>query len=169
MRKFLIIGIIVIAMLASGLIIFTRLYDKNGNSESADRTEQTNSTDGEITEATMENDNYMKMYINDTEVSVAWENNATVKEIMNAAPFTISMSMYGGWEQVGSFGCDFTDNDVKQKAVCGDLMLYCGNKLVVFYGDNTWEYTKLGHIERLSEDEIIDLLSNGDVTITIGF
>ena len=109
----------------------------------------------------------MKMTINGTEVSVAWEDNDSVKEIMGAAPLTIEMSMYGGWEQVGSLGRSFTRNDVQQTAESGDIMLYSGNQLVVFYGSNSWAYTKLGKIQGLSEDEITDLLSNGDVTITI--
>ena len=109
----------------------------------------------------------MKMTINGTEVSVAWEDNDSVKEIMRAAPLTIEMSMYGGWEQVGSLGRSFTRNDVQQTAESGDIMLYSGNQLVVFYGSNSWAYTKLGKIQGLSEDEITDLLSNGDVTITI--
>ena len=109
----------------------------------------------------------MKMTINGTEVSVAWEDNESVKEIMEAAPITIEMSMYGGWEQVGSLGRSFTRNDVQQTAESGDIMLYSGNQLVVFYGNNSWAYTKLGKIQGMTEAEITELLSNGDVTITI--
>ena len=109
----------------------------------------------------------MKMTINGTEVSIAWEDNDTVKEIMEAIPLTIEMSMYGGWEQVGSLGRSFTRNDVQQTAESGDIMLYSGNQIVVFYGNNSWAYTKLGKIQGMTEDEITELLSNGDVTITL--
>ena len=58
-------------------------------------------------------------------------------------------------------------NAVQQTAESGDIMLYSGNQLVVFYGNNSWAYTKLGKIQGMTEAEITELLSNGDVTITI--
>ena len=120
-----------------------------------------------VTDEDAEETTGMKMTINGTEVSVAWEDNDSVKEIMEAVPLTIEMSMYGGWEQVGSLGRSFTRNDVQQTAESGDIMLYSGNQLVVFYGNNSWAYTKLGKIQGMTEAEITELLSGGDVTITI--
>ena len=49
----------------------------------------------------------------------------------------------------------------------GDIVLYTGDQIVVFYGSNSWAYTKLGHITNKNEQELKDLLSNGDVTIRI--
>lgn len=112
----------------------------------------------------------MKMIIADTEVEVLWEDNATVAEIKSAVadgPVTIEMSMYGGFEQVGSFGRSFTRDDRQTTTSAGDLVLYSGNQLVVFYGSNSWAYTRLGKIQGLSEKELTDLLANGDVTIII--
>ena len=48
----------------------------------------------------------------------------------------------------------------------GDVVLYSGDQIVVFYGSNSWAYTRLGHID-LSQKEMSDLLGNGDVTITL--
>ena len=48
-----------------------------------------------------------------------------------------------------------------------DIVLYSGNQMVVFYGSNSWSYTRLGHISDKDEAEMADLLSQGDVTITI--
>ena len=107
------------------------------------------------------------MTINGIEVSVAWEDNDSVKEIMEAVPLTIEMSIYGGWEQVGSLGRSFTRNDVQQTAEPGDIMLYNGNQLVVFYGENFWAYTKLGKIQGMTEADVTELLAAGNVTITI--
>ena len=112
----------------------------------------------------------MKMIIGDTEVNVLWENNATVDEIRTAVeegPITIEMSMYGGFEQVGSFGRSFTRDDKRTTTSAGDLVLYSGNQLVVFYGSNSWAYTRLGKIKNLSDEELASLLSNGDVAIKI--
>lgn len=112
----------------------------------------------------------MKMIIADTEVEVIWEDNATVDEIKSAVedgPITIEMSMYGGFEQVGSFGRNFTRDDEQTTTSAGDIVLYSGNQLVIFYGSNSWAYTRLGKIQNLSEQSLTELLSNGDVTITI--
>ncbi|MBQ5564771.1 MAG: hypothetical protein IIT39_15465, partial [Clostridia bacterium] len=89
------------------------------------------------------------MTIGSTPVSVKWEDNESVnvlKELCRDQPLTISMSMYGGFEQVGSIGSDIPRNDVQTTTSSGDIVLYSGNQLVVFYGSNSWAYTKLGHI-----------------------
>lgn len=75
--------------------------------------------------------------------------------------------MYGGFEQVGSIGTSLPQNDVKTTTSAGDIVLYSGDQMVVFYGSNTWEYTRLGHITDQSADEMTNLLSNGDTVITI--
>ena len=47
------------------------------------------------------------------------------------------------------------------------IMLYSGDQIVVFYGSNSWAYTRLGHISDKDESQMEELLSNGDVTLTI--
>ena len=115
-----------------------------------------------------ENEIIMVMTINDTKVDVTWENNASVKELEELAAdgLTISMSMYGGFEQVGPIGKSITRDDKQTTTSAGDIVLYSGNQLVVFYGSNSWAYTKIGKIN-LTEKELTNLLSNGDVTITL--
>lgn len=110
----------------------------------------------------------MVLTINGTEVPVIWEDNDSVKELARIADngLTIEMSMYGGFEQVGPIGKSVTSNDEQTTTVPGDIMLYSGDQIVIFYGSNTWAYTRLGKID-LPEQEITDLLSNGDVKISI--
>ena len=109
----------------------------------------------------------MVMKIEETIVPVVWEENASVRELAGLAEegLSISMSKYGGFEQVGAIGRSLSRNDRRITTAPGDIVLYSGNQLVVFYGSNTWEYTKLGKIE-LSEEELKNLLGNSDVTIT---
>lgn len=112
----------------------------------------------------------LQMTIGDTPVSVAWEDNESVqalKELCQNQPLTIQMSMYGGFEQVGEIGSDLPQNDVQTTASSGDIVLYSGNQMVVFYGSNSWAYTRLGHITDKTPQEMTELLSNGNVTITI--
>lgn len=95
----------------------------------------------------MEQTGVLQMTIGDTPVSVDWEDNETVqalKELCSNQPLTIQMSMYGGFEQVGSIGTDLPRNDVQITTSSGDIVLYSGNQMVVFYGSNSWAYTRLG-------------------------
>ena len=109
------------------------------------------------------------MKINDTPVTVAWEDNESVSALKELAAndLTIQMSMYGGFEQVGSIGQRLPSSDVQTSTSSGDIVLYSSNQLVVFYGSNSWAYTRLGHITDKTPEEMRTLLSNGDVTITL--
>ena len=112
----------------------------------------------------------LMLKIADTEVTVEWEDNESVealKQLVKDSPITIEMSMYGGFEQVGSIGSTLPTNDVQMKTHSGDIVLYQGNQLVIFYGSNSWSYTKLGKVANLSDKELKDLLSNGNVTVTL--
>ena len=111
----------------------------------------------------------MQMKINDVPVAVAWENNESTAALQELATggVTIQMSMYGGFEQVGSIGRTRPRNDTQTTTEAGDIVLYSGNQIVVFYGSNSWAYTRLGHITDKTASEMRELLGNGDVTITI--
>ena len=128
---------------------------------------QTSTEDNGASEETEEQ--ALKMIIGSTPVSVKWEDNESVdslKELCKDQPVIISMSMYGGFEQVGSIGADLPRNDVQTTTSSGDIVLYSGNQLVVFYGSNSWAYTRLGHITDKTPQKMTELLS-GDVTITL--
>ncbi len=108
----------------------------------------------------------MKLKIGETEVPVTWEDNPSAAALGKLLPLTIPMSMYGGFEQVGPIGQSIESSDTRITTGCGDIVLYAGNQLVIFYGSNTWAYTRLGHIE-LSQEEITALLSGGSVSVTL--
>jgi len=115
-------------------------------------------------------DSTMIMMIDGTKVNVEWEDNQAVERLRDMAKdgdITIQMSMYGGFEQVGSIGQSLPRDDKQTTTSSGDIVLYSGNQMVVFYGSNSWSYTRLGHISDKDEAEMADLLSQGDVTITI--
>ena len=103
-------------------------------------------------------------------MSVTWEDNesvAALKELVKEAPLTVPMSMYGGFEQVGSLGTSLPRNDRQTTTQAGDVVLYAGNQLVLFYGSNSWAYTRLGRIADKSAPELKELLGGGDVTVSL--
>ena len=112
---------------------------------------------------------HMHMTIDNTPVQVEWEENGSVEALkaLAAEGLTIQMSMYGGFEQVGSLGKSLPRSDVQTVTAPGDIVLYSGSSIVVFYGSNSWAYTRLGRIVDPANDELEALLGRGDVTLTL--
>ena len=110
------------------------------------------------------------MKIGDEAVIIAWEDNESVvalMELLREQPMSIQMSMYGGFEQVGSFGTSLPRDDEQTTTQAGDIVLYSGNQIVVFYGSNSWAYTRLGKITDKSAEELKEMLGGGNVTVTL--
>ena len=100
-------------------------------------------------------------------LSVQWENNSSVtalRELVKQRPVTVQMSPYGGFEQVGALGTSLPREDAQTTTDAGDIVLYQGNQIVIFYGSNSWAYTRLGKINGLSRQELRDLLGGDGVT-----
>ena len=100
------------------------------------------------------------------ELEVKWEDNASVEAINDLCPVSINMHQYGGFEQVGAIGQSIVSDDKRITTEPGDIVLYSSNQIVIFFGNNTWEYTKLGHIN-LSDSELNSLLNKENVTLII--
>ena len=183
--KFLLIGIVLVFSLAAcGTVQQTESNTTNDSVETQESSEQSNTTnhatdsisESEKTEASDETQNdaeeYMHLFIGDTEVSVAWEDNESVSALLDlakAGQLIIEMSMYGGFEQVGSLGSSLPRNDKQTTTESGDIVLYSGNQVVIFYGSNSWAYTRLGRITDKTVTEMTELLGNGNVAITISY
>ena len=140
--------------------------EKTTSTETSATSEMTIQT--EETTTVTEAERSMTLKIGEKEVQVTWEDNASVEDLkkLAASDLTIKMSMYGGFEQVGSIGQAITRDDKQTTTKPGDIVLYSGDQIVMFYGSNSWSYTRLGKIN-LTEKELKDLLGNGDVTITL--
>jgi len=163
MRKLILGGLLIMTLLLAGCGDETP-GDSSG-AEAMQAEPETETTEVDTTEV----ENTMRLFIGETEVPVTWEINASVKELEKRAaqePLTIQMSMYGGFEQVGPIGDSIVRDDEQTTTAAGDIVLYSGNQIVIFYGSNTWDYTRLGHVD-LSQEEMEALLGNGDVIVTL--
>ncbi|WP_022770844.1 cyclophilin-like fold protein [Butyrivibrio sp. NC2007] len=171
MKKNIIISAICVAMMLSISACSDEGKASNEDQNMKSVTSQSENVDVESSENKMEvRETAMTMTIGDTKVNVDWEANSSVdalKELVSSGPLSIDMSMYGGFEQVGSIGQSLPREDKQTTTASGDIVLYSGNQLVVFYGSNSWAYTRLGHISDKTDAEIEALLSKGDVTITL--
>ena len=110
----------------------------------------------------------MKVQIGSYTFTATLEENAAVselKEMMRQGPVTIQMSDYGSFEKVGSLGRSLTHSDSQTTTSAGDIVLYNGNQIVMFYGSNSWSYTRLGHIDDLTHWR--EALGSGSITATL--
>lgn len=84
--------------------------------------------------------------------------------MMEAGPVVISMQDYSGFEKVGSLGASLPASDSQTTTQAGDIVLYNSSQIVIFYGSNSWSYTRLARIDDLTG--WAEALGDGDVTVT---
>ena len=122
------------------------------------------------------NEEISKMYItiNENKLEVTLEENAATAalvKLLKQGDITYSASDYGDFEKVGNLGHTLPRNDTKITTEPGDVILYQGNQIVLFYGINSWSYTRIGKIRGYSASELRDLLGAGkgtaEVTISL--
>lgn len=97
------------------------------------------------------------------------DNEATreLKGLLEKGPVTIHMNDYGGFEKVGSLPQSFTTSNSQITTEPGDIMLYQGNQMVIFYGSNSWSYTRLGRIDGVTVNDLKQFLGTGSISLTL--
>ena len=91
----------------------------------------------------------------------------TLLRMLADGPVSIDMHDYGGWEKVGNLPRPLPASDSRITAQPGDIMLYQGDQIVIFYGDNSWSYTRLGKIDGATATNIRSWLGNASVLATL--
>lgn len=115
-------------------------------------------------------DNKLKISINGTELTATLADSTAAKELaekLKAGPVTVTLNEYGGFEKVGKLPWSLTKTDESIVTEAGDIMLYQGDQMTIFYNSNSWSYTKLGHIDNITQDELKAVLGSGNVTVTL--
>ena len=92
---------------------------------------------------------------------------AALVSMLAEGPVTIRLSDYGGFEKVGDLPRALPASDTYITTVPGDIMLYQGRSMVIFYGSNSWEYTPLGRLDGMNPTEIRSFLSGSPVSVTL--
>ena len=97
------------------------------------------------------------------------DNEATkaLAEKLANGPITITMSNYGGFEKVGALPWSLPASDTRITTKPGDIMLYTGNNIVIFYGENSWAYTPLGVLDTTDPEEISDFVGTGSKQVLL--
>ncbi|MBD5373442.1 MAG: hypothetical protein HDR75_08915 [Bacteroides sp.] len=97
------------------------------------------------------------------------DNEATreLTKLLEQGDIAIRMSDYGGFEKVGALPQSLPTSNTQITTEPGDIMLYQGNQMVIFYGSNSWSYTRLGKIDGATESNLRQFLGNGDIVLTL--
>lgn len=127
----------------------------------------------DVTTDTTENEtetNTMNIEVGDTVLTATLVDNSSaeaLKEALSEAPITVDMRDYGNMEKVGGLGREFPTNDEPITAESGDIILFRGNALVIYYASNSWNFTRLGKIDNVTAEELKNILGEGNVTVTL--
>lgn len=115
-------------------------------------------------------DDTIKLKIDDTVFDVRLENNSATEElikILEKGNITINATDYGNFEKVGELGFTLPTSDENINTKSGDIVLYQGNQISLFYNSHSWSYTKIGEIENIDSAQLKETLGSGDVTFVL--
>lgn len=85
-------------------------------------------------------------------------------QLLKKGPLTVDMHDYGSFEKVGSLGTSLPRNDTQITTTAGDIILYQGNQITIYYDTNSWNFTRLGKVDGVTQAELKKILGKGDVT-----
>lgn len=121
------------------------------------------------TERVMETDK-MKLHIGGKTFTATMEDNASAQallELLANGDVTIEMEDYANMEKVGPIGTSLPRTDRQTTTSAGDIILYQGKFLVIYYDTNSWNFTRLGRIDGVSPSELKSALGRGNVTVML--
>ena len=143
----------------------TEISNDNNNQDE----ENTNNDNQNNSEENMSNTT-IKISVNGTTLTATLKDNVSTRALVNLlrkGPLTINMNDYARMEKVGPIGTTLPQCDERLTTQPGDLILYRGQYFVIYYAQNTYSLTPLGKIDNITNNELIKILGNGDVTVTL--
>ncbi len=135
----------------------------SGNTDNADSSSSTTTTSS-ITE---ESDMKITIQVNGTTLNANLYDNSSAKalfELLQKGSITLNMSDYGNFEKVGTLPQSLPRNDTPTDTDAGDLILYQGKSITIYYDKNSWNFTPLGKIQGVTKSELKKLLGSGSIT-----
>lgn len=112
----------------------------------------------------------IKILVNGYTLTATLEDNSSARalvEKLKEGQISIDMEDYSNFEKVGELGFTLPTNDERITTDFGDIILYLGSRFVIYYDTNTWSFTKLGHVDNITQEELKKILGEGDCQVTI--
>ena len=119
--------------------------------------------------AQMETPVKLKIHVNDTTFTATLEENSSAKafaEFLTQGDLTLDMHDYGSFEKVADLPRSFPRNDTQIDTDAGDIILYQGNSITIYYDKNSWNFTRLAHIDNVNKKRLQQILGKGNVKAT---
>ena len=129
--------------------------------------EDASATSPQAPEEPMQEESALKITVGEHVFLATFEDNSSAeefRELLSQGPLTIEMEDYGGFEKVGLLGTELTRNDRQITTEPGDVILYQGNQITIYYGTNSWNFTRLARIDDPSE--LQEKLGSGSISVT---
>ena len=111
----------------------------------------------------------LKIHVNDTTFTATLEENSSAKafaEFLMQGDMTLDMHDYGSFEKVADLPRNFPRNDKQIDTDAGDVILYQGNSITIYYDKNSWNFTPLGKIDNVNKKRLKQILGDGNATVT---
>ena len=108
--------------------------------------------------------------INGKTLTADFADNSSAKalaDVLAKSSITYQADDYGNFEKVGDLGQSFPKNDENITTEPGDIILYQGHNLCIYYAQNTWSFTRIAKIKGISKDELKEFLGEGEITVTL--
>ena len=151
--------------LGAGLLLLALLSCTKG-----EQPLQTPEKQVEIKEQEQKMTDKIQLTISGTTLPVLIEDNVATRALVAAlrdGAITYTARDYGGFEKVGALGRSLPTSDTDITTQAGDVILYNGDNIVLFYGSNSWSYTRLGKIQYKTLDELKSFLKAGGGNISV--
>lgn len=130
---------------------------------------KTTSAQVEKTPATTETSMKLKIRVNDTTFTATLAENSSAKafaEFLTQGDLTLDMHDYGNFEKVADLPQSFPRNDTQIDTDAGDIILYQGKSITIYYDKNSWNFTRLGKIDNVNKTRLKQILGDGNATVT---
>ncbi len=111
----------------------------------------------------------LKIHVNDTIFTATLEENSSAKafaEFLTQGDLTLDMHDYGSFEKVADLPRSFPRNDTQIDTDAGDIILYQGNTITIYYDKNSWNFTRLARIDNVNKKRLQQILGKGNVKAT---
>ena len=100
----------------------------------------------------------------------ALEDNSSAEalvEKLSEGPVSLDLHDYGNFEKVGPLPWELPRNDETITTEPGDIILYQGSQITIYYDENTWSFTRLARIEGGTRESLLEALGPSDTTLTL--
>ena len=91
---------------------------------------------------------------------------AFLQKLGEEGQITVELHDYGNFEKVGPLPWDLPRSDEEITTKPGDIILYQGNQITIYYDQNTWTFTKLATIEDVTREELLEVFGPEETTVT---